>query len=202
MIPAFLLAKPLWVKIVVPLGLLLTIYGLYWGWREYQQSVGRREVKLAQAIELQQQAREATAQLAREKAISDRKVNELIINNETLETKYAKVQKEIDRYAKRDSPPLDLSAIRIVNELAGVLNAPPTSERVPDADEAVGGAVVEETTCANTADLLQRIKDLTRRWELVDERHRLLSEDILEKYESQMQLYQGLPTEAKGSAGE
>lgn len=184
-------ASPL-IKIGSIAGAAVIVVGLYVGWREYQQHLGGEEVRAEHQAELTKQSYDATQEYVRQDDLKQRHVDELIYLNQSLETKLAAAQKELEQYEHKKACPIDADALRIVNDLARVLNTAAPDERVSASGEAAGESSVEAqatVTVTDTAALVRRIAELTEREAITDAAHQKLSEWAIESYESSRRFY-------------
>lgn len=184
-------ASPL-IKLGSIVGAVALVVGLYVGWREYQQYLGREEIRAEQQAELTKQSYDATQEAVRQSDIRQHHVEELIQVTADLQEQLVRAQQEIDRYAKKKVCPLDADAVRIVNDLARVLNDAAPDERVSAAGEAAGELAVEAQApiaVTDTAALVQRIKELTERESVTDAKHQQLSAYVLDQYEQAQRFY-------------
>lgn len=188
-------ASPL-IKYGVLAGLILALWGWYVAQREYHQYQGRLEAAATQERELRLQAQAASEEAVRERQRALGAVSELIAAKTQLGEKLEAIRKERARHAKQTPAtcPVDAAAVRMVNDLGGVLNdlsAP--QERLPHADASAGGTALEtEAAVAATQDaLLERIAELTKRNAVTEEEHKQLSKYVIEKYEADVKFYLG-----------
>lgn len=193
MLPAIMALRPA-IKYGILAGIVALVIGGYFGWKEYQQYIGREEVRAEQQAELTKQQHQATEEAVRQSDIRQQHVEELIQVNASLQARLEQSKKEIDRYAKKKVCPLDDDAVRIVNDLARVLDDTTADERVSTSGEAAGEPPVEtQATVAvtDTAALIQRIAELTERESMTDAAHRKLSEYVIAQYEQALRFYMG-----------
>ena len=173
------------------------IAALIAGWFGYQQYLlykGRQQQLAKQNMQLRQQAQESTEEFQRQADIRQRNTEAMGTTIATLQEELVRARREIDDYAKKKVCPLDGDAVRIVNDLARVLNEPAAAQRVSASGEATGEPAVETQTAVTAPDttaLVQRIADLTEREALTDAAHKQLSQYVLEKYEQEIKFYYG-----------
>lgn len=202
--PAFK-ALNLTAKILIPIGIIVALYGAKWTYDKYQQDVGFSKSEFDHERDLRQQTQEALVQTSHENTIKGRKVEELIQEKSDLEDRLESVKKERDRYEKlaKSKKPLDADAVRIVNEFDRVLNqAPAPQERVADAGGAAEESRAAPQTCATTADLVRRNTELAEREKITWDRHVKLWEYEMEIYAARMAFFNRQKAEAQEAGDE
>lgn len=185
-------------------GFVALVIGGYFGWRAYQQHLGKEKQDAIYQAELTKQSIAANQQTVRQSDIGQQTVSDLIAINHDLRAKLDAVQQELADHANattKQACPIDPDAVRIVNDLARVLNESTSDQRVPAAGEAPRRAPVEaEASVTATPDavyLLERIRLLTEREAVTDAAHRKLSDYVLEQYRSDYEYYYGLVAPAE-----
>lgn len=175
-------------------GVIASLIAGWFGYQQYLLYKGRQQQLAKQNMQLRQQAQESTEEFQRQADIRQRNTEAMGATIATLQEELVRARQEIDHYAKKKVCPLDSDAVRIVNDLARVLNEPAAAQRVSAAGEATGESPVEAqapVTAPDTAALIQRIADLTEREALTDAAHKHLSQYVLEKYEQEIKFYYG-----------
>lgn len=179
-------------------GLVALLIGGYFGWREYQRHLGKEKMEAIYETELRKQSQNATQEYVRQIDIKDRHVKELLSLNDDLRTQLDAIKQEIINHAnatKRQACPVDADAVRIVNDLARVLNDNASHQRMPAASEATGEPAVEAeppvTATEDAVYLLERIRLLTDRLAVTDAGYHKLSDYVVEQYEQAWHYYAG-----------
>ena len=174
-------------------GVIAALIAAWFGYQQYLLYKGRQQQLAKQNVQLRQQAQESTEEFQRQADIRQRNTEAMGATIATLQEELVRARQEIDHYAKKKVCPLDSDAVRIVNDLARVLNEP-AAQRVSTSGETTGESAVEAQapiTASDTAALIQRIADLTEREALTDAAHKHLSQYVLEKYEQEIKFYYG-----------
>lgn len=180
-------------KILIPIGILIFLYGLKWGYDEYQQSVGREEEQLKTETALRIQAQASAEEYAKQVMILRQTVDRVNEERESFRERLVMANQEIQRYAKLNKVRrIDNDAIAIVNEFARVLNDQ-AHERVSDAGSATAEPAVEATAAPTTLDAFERLEELTGRLGECELKHRGLSEWAVENYKAEMEFYTKSP---------
>ena len=141
-------ALPLAAKVGAPIAAVLLSVGVYIGWQQYQQSIGRAEAEAAHMAELLQQQQEATGYYIVSEALKLRRVERVVAEKDRLHAQLRESYQEVVAHEQREHvelPALDRPAcgvspdlVRTVNGLARVLDTV-SSER----DASAGGAAGE-----------------------------------------------------------
>lgn len=191
MFAAFMAAKPL-IKFGVPALIIVLLFGAYKVWEYKQEQEGYKRAEAVQQAGLTVQTQEAMVQKGVQEQNSQEKIEGLTSINQQLVDQLNAMQKRIDDYEKQVKQiPIDAVAVRMVDDMARVLNSSPTSKRAAATDGATEEPVVAtstETRCT-VGDLLERNKFLTELLAMKDAAHMQLSAWAIDKYEHEVEFY-------------
>lgn len=181
-------------KIAVPVLLVISLAGTYWLWKARVQAEERRQVHLEQQIDLTRQSEQTKEDMARQYALVQRHEMELAEKNAALEEKLSAAKRRLAEYEKKQQTRVDVDAVRIVNEFAGVLNAiPSTEERPADPDTSTGTVSPAQVGCATVTDLLRRNEILTERLAKTMIGYNQIWDYAKNKYAEEYLAYYGVP---------